>query len=209
MALCWRPKSFAGGEPRILGIARDTVESLRELIATGLGADVLLLSGGVSAGKRDLVPGVLRELGVQDHFHKVCMKPGKPLFFGTKGKVLVFGLPGNPVSSLICFELFVRPALARLMGDQHAAPTTILARLKQEHRVKSDRPTYHPAVLSFEELGPVVVPSPWFGSADLRGLTNSNAFVVLPPADEIFSAGRWCSVLVVDDAPFSPQSGTR
>ncbi len=199
----------AGGEPKILGIARDTVESLRELIARGLAADVLLLSGGVSAGKLDLVPGVLGELGVQDHFHKVCIKPGKPLFFGTKGRVLVFGLPGNPVSSLICFELFVRPALARLMGDQHAVPMTILARLKQEHRVKSDRPTYHPAVLEFEALGPSVVPTPWFGSADLRGLANSNAFVVFPPADEVFGAGQLCSVLVVDDAPFSPRGSTR
>jgi molybdopterin biosynthesis enzyme len=91
------------------------------------------------------------------------------------------------------------------MGDKQAVPMTILARLKQEHRVKSDRPTYHPAVLRFEESGPTVVPAPWFGSADLRGLTNSNSFVVIPPADEVFGAGQLCSVLVVDDAPLSRQ----
>ena len=114
----------AGGTAQLLRTARDTVESLREQIAVGLESDVLLLSGGVSAGKLDLVPGVLQELGVQAHFHKVRIKPGKPLFFGTKGSTLIFGLPGNPVSSLICFELFVRPALARLMGDTQAQPAT-------------------------------------------------------------------------------------
>src|SRR5712671_3632859 len=139
----------AGGEPQLLGIALDTLENLRKLIALGLEADVLLLSGGVSAGKLDLVPGVLQELGVQAHFHKIHMKPGKPLFFGTKQQTLIFGLPGNPVSSHICFELFVRPALCRLMGDSRAEPRTIPARLKREHRHKSDRPTYHPAVLTF------------------------------------------------------------
>jgi molybdopterin molybdotransferase len=199
----------AGGTPLVQGIARDTVESLRELISVGLGADILLLSGGVSAGKLDLVPGVLQELGVQAHFHKVRIKPGKPLFFGTKGSTLIFGLPGNPVSSLICFELFVRPAIARLMGDVQAQPATILARLKKEHRLKSDRPTYHPAVLTFEASGPVVDPGSWFGSADLRGLANSNAFVIFPPGEEVFAAGQTCEVLVVDDSSFSRQSATR
>jgi molybdopterin molybdotransferase len=199
----------AGAIPEPLGIALDTLESLRTLIATGLKADVLLLSGGVSAGKLDLVPGVLQELGVEAHFHKIHMKPGKPLFFGTRGRTLVFGLPGNPVSSLICFELFVRPALARLMGDADAEPRTVMARLKRAMQHKSDRPTYHPAFLVFEEAGPVVDPSPWFGSADLRGLASSNAFVVFPPADEVFEAGRLCPVLVVDDSPFSRHSRMR
>ena len=199
----------AGGMPQSQGIARDNVESLRELISVGLEADILLLSGGVSAGKLDLVPGVLQELGVQAHFHKVRIKPGKPLFFGTQGSTLIFGLPGNPVSSLICFELFVRPAIARLMGDLQAHPATITARLKSEHRLKSDRPTYHPAVLTFEPSGPAVEPAPWFGSADLRGLANANAFVILPPGDEIFPAGQSCDVLVVDDSSFSRQSAPR
>jgi molybdopterin molybdotransferase len=199
----------AGGTPESLGVALDTPESLRALIAEGLEKDVLLLSGGVSAGKLDLVPGALQELGVESHFHKIQMKPGKPLFFGTRGRTLVFGLPGNPVSSHICFELFVRPALRRLMGELDAEPRMIMARLKGEVRHKSDRPTYHPAFLVFEESGPEVDPSPWFGSADLRGLASANAFVVFPPTDELFEAGRRCPVLVVDDSPFSRQSRTR
>jgi molybdopterin molybdotransferase len=193
----------AGAEVITLDVAQDTKDSLRQLVVEGIKADVLLLSGGVSSGKLDLVPGILEELVVEAHFHKVFMKPGKPLFSGTRGRALIFGLPGNPVSSLICFELFVRPALARLMGIAGAQPATVTARLKQSFRHRSDRPTYHPATLVFDETGPVVDPSPWFGSADLRGLTQSNAFVIFPPADEQFAAGRLFPTLVVDSSPFS------
>ena len=110
----------AGADAIELGIARDDRDELATLIEQGLAADVLVLSGGVSAGKFDLVPGVLAELGVEQVFHKVALRPGKPLWFGVKHDgerhVLVFGLPGNPVSSLVCFELFVRPAIAALAG---------------------------------------------------------------------------------------------
>jgi molybdopterin molybdotransferase len=199
----------AGGVPQAVGIALDAVDSLRKLIARGLESDVLLLSGGVSAGKLDLVPGVLEELGVEAHFHKVFMKPGKPLFFGTKGQTLVFGLPGNPVSSLICFELFVRPALERLMGIDDAQPATVTAKLQHEFRHRSDRPTFYPARLMFDDSGPVVTPSAWFGSADLRGLSQSNAFMVVPPGDELIAPGRTFATLVVDASPFSHPSLSR
>jgi molybdopterin molybdotransferase len=119
----------AGGEVANLGIAPDDPAELRIKIGAGLVADVLVLSGGVSAGKRDLVPGVLAELGVRALFHQVAMKPGKPVLFGvcdrtdpTSRRALVFGLPGNPVSSLVCFELFVRPALAALQGARQPGP---------------------------------------------------------------------------------------
>ncbi len=109
----------AGGVADYLGIARDRLESLTPLVERGLRSDVLVLSGGVSAGKLDLVPGVLTDLGVDAVFHKVAMKPGKPVFFGMATRAqrcLVFGLPGNPVSAYVCFELFVRPALRSLDG---------------------------------------------------------------------------------------------
>ena len=102
----------SGAVPRYLGIGRDDANVLAAMVRDGLeNSDVLILAGGVSVGAFDLVPGVLRDLGVEAHFHKVRMKPGKPLLFGTRGSTLVFGLPGNPVSSFVCFELFVRPAL--------------------------------------------------------------------------------------------------
>jgi molybdopterin molybdotransferase len=188
----------AGGLPRYLGIARDQEESLRSLISKGLSDPVLILSGGVSAGKLDLVPGVLQSLGVQGHFHKVAMKPGKPVFFGTRGGNLIFGLPGNPVSSLICFELFVRPAIRRMMGHPVPGPQLVNACLAEDFQYKTDRPTYHPARLEASETGWCVRAVPWFGSPDLRGLSNSDAFVLFPPGEHHHRKGQTFPVLVVD-----------
>jgi molybdopterin molybdotransferase len=187
--------SRAGGSPRFLGIGRDRLESLRPLVAEGLRSDILVLSGGVSAGKLDLVPGVLQELGVQARFHKVEMKPGKPVFFGTRNGALVFGLPGNPVSALVCFELFVRPAIRRLMGHADPGPRMVPATLASDFAYKTDRPTYHPANLKMGASGWHVQAVPWFGSPDLRGLIAANAFVLFPPGDHQHRAGQVFSVL--------------
>jgi molybdopterin molybdotransferase len=193
----------AGGAPRLVGIAKDRVEHLRSLIEEGLNSDVLLLSGGVSAGKLDLVPGVLAECGVQTLFHQVSMKPGKPLLFGIRARdhgpwSPVFGLPGNPVSSLVCFELFVRPVLQGLMGLP-PEPQMVQAILASDFAYRTERPTYHPAKLARSESGWQVEAIPWFGSADLRGLATSNAFVLLPPGDHQHRAGQTLSVLVVEN----------
>ncbi len=187
----------AGAVPRYLGIARDRLESLRPLVAEGLRAPVLVLSGGVSAGKLDLVPGVLNELGVEAHFHKVEMKPGRPVFFGTRGDSLVFGLPGNPVSALVCFELFVRPALRRLGGHRDAGPPFVQAVLTEDFAYRTDRPTYHPAWLEGAEEWRVR-PVPWFGSPDLTALAQANAFVLLPTGDHRHRAGQRFPVLRVE-----------
>jgi molybdopterin molybdotransferase len=216
----------AGGTPHYLGIARDTLESLRPLVDLGLSHDVLVLSGGVSAGKLDLVPEVLRERGVLPAFHKVHMKPGKPLFFGVaphprpltpdpsppktgergeernedggEGGVLVFGLPGNPVSSLVGFELFVRPALRALLGRSEPHVRLIPARLAIDFRHKSDRPTYHPARLEFSEEGLTASPVPWFGSADLRSISQANGFAVLPAEERSYPVGELIDVVAMD-----------
>jgi molybdopterin molybdotransferase len=187
-----------GGEPNYLGIARDRLEQLRPMATQGLRANVLVLSGGVSAGKLDLVPGVLQEAGVTPHFHKVELKPGKPVFFGTRGETLVFGLPGNPVSALVCFELFVRPALRRLAGHADAGPSIVKARLAEDFAYRTDRPTYHPAWLDTGEPGWRVRAVPWHGSPDLRGLTGANAFVIFPPGDHRHQAGQVFEVLRVE-----------
>jgi molybdopterin molybdotransferase len=190
--------SRAGAMPRVLGIARDHLDSLRPLVAEGLQASILVLSGGVSAGKLDLVPGVLRDAGVTAHFHKVEMKPGKPVFFGTRGAALVFGLPGNPVSALVCFELFVRPAIRRLQGHADAGPPMIQGRLAEDFAYRTDRPTYYPARLELGEQGWRIRPMPWFGSPDLRSLAQAQAFVVFPPGDHRHRAGQEFPVLVVE-----------
>lgn len=196
----------AGGIARYAGIVPDQRANLLANLGAGLLGDVLVLSGGVSAGKRDLVPEVLHFLGVRALFHKVALKPGKPLFFGVKPRdpalaslgfgpaTLVFGLPGNPVSSFVCFELFVRPALAALAG-RGEGPRVRTMPLAEGVTHRSDRPTYHPAALDGEAVRLV----PWFGSADLRGLGAADALAVLPAGDHRLEAGSPVEVLPLEE----------
>jgi len=185
----------AGAVPIYMGIAGDTPESLRSLITRGLEqADVLLLSGGVSAGKFDLVPNVLQELGIVAHFHKVMLKPGKPLLFGTRDRKLVFGLPGNPVSSFVCFELFIRPALRRLSGEHDPAPKFADLPLAGPLVTDNDRPTYWPARVRHS----TVTALPWTGSADLRALHTANALLALPAGEIKYRAGDVVEAILLD-----------
>jgi molybdopterin molybdotransferase len=157
----------------------------------------------VSAGKLDLVPGVLEEAGVTPIFHKVEMKPGKPVFFGVHSSGLVFGLPGNPVSALVCFELFVRPVLRRLAGHAEPGPFYATAILAENFTYRTDRPTYYPAWIESPAAGSATAEGtvravPWHGSPDLRGLTRANAFVVVPVGEHEFQAGQKMTVLRVE-----------
>jgi molybdopterin molybdotransferase len=180
--------------PEYLGIARDTRDELNRLISDGMQRDVLILSGGVSAGKLDLVPEVLTELGVESHVHKVMMKPGKPLFFGTRGAKLIFGLPGNPLSSFVGFELFVAPALRRLMGIGAPEPqwTSLPLTLAT---ARGDRPTYHPSRIEMTDDGEVVAPLGWKGSADLRRLCDADALALIPAGSGQIDSGSRVQVL--------------
>jgi molybdopterin molybdotransferase len=127
----------AGASVEMLEIVPDELEAHRRALEQGLVADVLLTTGGVSVGRQDLVREVARELGVAERFWGVSVKPGKPLAFGVHGSTLVFGLPGNPVSTLVLFELFVRPALLRL---QHASePGPVFAAGRLSRRLERDR----------------------------------------------------------------------
>ncbi|MEX0676037.1 MAG: gephyrin-like molybdotransferase Glp [Pirellulales bacterium] len=182
-----------------LGIARDEPQELTKTIAYGLTFDVLVVSGGVSAGVLDLVPGVLESLGVRQVFHKVSIKPGKPLWFGVlageSDDRLVFGLPGNPVSSLVGFELFVRPAIARLAGRATGALEETSAKLAVEHAHRGNRPTYHPARLAIVDGQPTVEPVGWQGSGDLTALACANALACFPAGDRTYPAGETIRVL--------------
>lgn len=179
-------------KPRLLGMVKDTVEALDEVIARGLDSDVLLLTGGVSAGMLDLVPQRLVHAGVQKVFHGVEMKPGKPLWFGVRRvaekSCYVFGLPGNPVSSLACFELFVRPALQQLTG---AAPSPPLeAVLVQPFQVRGNRPVYHPVQLQYDGATLTATAVPWSGSADLKATTLADGMALLLPDHGKYEAGE-------------------
>ena len=153
----------------------------------------------MSAGILDLVPSVLSEVGVQQVFHHVRLKPGKPLWFGLLPRdglqTLVFGLPGNPVSSLVCFWLFVRPALMRMMGHPVTGAATRPARLATAFRHRGDRPTYHPAEFREGPQGPEVRLLNWKGSADLFTLTAANCLVFFPQGDRSYPAGESVEVL--------------
>jgi molybdopterin molybdotransferase len=186
----------AGAVAIELGIARDDRDELRRLVERGLAADVLVLSGGVSAGILDLVPEVLAELGVGQVFHKVRLKPGKPLWFGAlppqaprQQATLVFGLPGNPVSSLVCFELFVRFAIDRLSGRESSSRLRT-ARLGAPFAHRGDRPTYHPGQLSEDGVKPTALPLAWRGSADLRTLAEANCLICFPAGDREYATGE-------------------
>jgi len=191
--------SRAGATARYLGIARDQIEELKAKIEDGLNnSNVLILSGGVSAGKFDLVPDVLRDAGVVSHFHKVAMKPGKPLFFGTKESTLVFGLPGNPASSFVAFELFIRPALAKQQGEREPGPRRVMLPIAADMQSDSDRPTYWPGRIEDSTSGFFVRALPYFGSADLRALHSANALLVLPPGPVAWRAGEAVPVIVLN-----------
>jgi molybdopterin molybdotransferase len=183
-----------GATPLDLGIARDDVAELRGAIAQGLEADILLITGGVSAGVMDLVPAVLAELGVTQVFHKVRMKPGKPLWFGTREtagrRTLVFGLPGNPVSTLVSFQLFVKPAIAALAGAEFSSVKPLRGQLSAAAKHHGDRPTYHPCRLDRNAQGQdTVEPLLWRGSADLAALTDANGLMLLPAGDYELAIG--------------------
>ncbi len=188
-----------GGLPRYLGIARDTHAIAKSLIAEGIDvSDVVLIAGGVSVGDFDLVPDVLKELGVTIHFRQIRVKPGKPLLFGTteNGK-LVFGLPGNPVSSFVGFELFVRPAIRILGGHAEAGPRTIRLPLAEGLAESNDRPTYRPAKLELGEGGWSVRPLPCSGAPDLVGLQPADALLSLPAGDARADRGAIMDVVLL------------
>jgi molybdopterin molybdotransferase len=188
-----------GGLPRYLGIARDNRAIMRSLVAEGLEvSDVVLIAGGVSVGDHDLVPAVLADLGVTIRFRQVRVKPGKPLLFGTgpKGQ-LVFGLPGNPGSSFVGFELFVRPAIRILGGHAEAGPRTIRLPVLEGIAESNDRPTYRPAKLERGEAGWSVRPLPWTGAPDLVGLQPADALLALPAGDTRADRGTSLDVVLL------------
>ncbi len=188
-----------GGLPQYLGIAKDDRAVTKALIAKGLAeSHVLLIAGGVSVGDFDLIPNVLKELEVSFHVQQVRMKPGKPLLFGTtENGVLVFGLPGNPVSSFVGFELFVRPALRILGGHEAPGPRKIRLPVTEGLAESNDRPTYKPAQLVPGETGWSVRPLPNSGAPDLAGLQPADALLVLPAGEARVDRGTLMEVVLL------------
>ena len=184
----------AGGCPRILPVAPDLYAGTRELIEHGLRFNLLLLSGGVSAGKYDLVERVLADLGAEFYFDRVLIQPGQPLVFGKAQGKFFFGLPGNPASTMVTFEIFARAAVELLGGEADPILPLPWSRLTHEFRQKTGLTRFLPARLSAG--GAEVTPLRWQGSGDVPALARANAFLVTEPEREAWAAGDWIRVLV-------------
>jgi molybdopterin molybdotransferase len=170
----------AGAEASYLGIARDRKSSLVGKIRRAAECDILLLSGGVSVGDHDLVKSQLESLGVRPVFWKVRIKPGKPVFFGVRGKQLVFGLPGNPTSAMVTFLLFVRPAIDKMTGKREIGPRRAKAILSEDIALKPGRRHYLRGIL--EGAGPVLRVAPYANqkSGVLRSMVRSRVLIEAP-----------------------------
>jgi len=187
----------AGAVPILLGIARDEVGDLRRLLARGLEeGDLLLLSGGVSMGQYDLVEQVLAELGAEFFFTGVQIQPGRPVVFGRARGKYFFGLPGNPVSTMVTFVLFVQPMLHALCGLRPQKLVFLQARLKTEIRTKTGLKRFLPAVLCGEFERAEVEVVRWQGSGDVVSAARANCYVVIPPDREGIAAGEWVAVMM-------------
>ncbi len=191
----------AGGSPTLLPVAPDERHKLRDLIEEGLKSDLLLMTGGVSMGRYDLVEQVLSEMDAEFFFTGAKIQPGRPVVFGRcavgngPGKYF-FGLPGNPISTMVTFELFARPVLEALAGVSARKLAFVHARLKSEIRVKPGLRRFLPALLSgdFEESNVELVP--WQGSGDIAATARSNCYIVISPDREQIPAGEYVPIMM-------------
>jgi len=210
----------AGGDPVLLPIAPDEPRRLRQLIEEGLQSDLLIMTGGVSMGRYDLVEQALAELQAEFFFTGAKIQPGKPVVFGRapcgrascgSGRLArsgpqapasknahpyFFGLPGNPISTMVTFELFARPMLEALAGMRPHPLTFLHARLKSEIRVKAGLTRFLPAILSGKYQDSHAELVPWQGSGDIAARARSNCYIVIPPDREHIAAGEWISVIL-------------
>jgi len=191
----------AGGIPRILPVARDTKKHTRQMVLRGLTSDLLLLSGGVSAGKYDVVEQVLAELGAEFFFDRVLIQPGQPAVFGQFKAVsekwdgkFFFGLPGNPASTMVTFEIFARAAVELLGGQTESILPMPFARLTRDFHHRPGLTRFLPALLSAD--GTEVAPVEWHGSGDVPALTRANAYLVADPFRAEYPRGEFIRVLL-------------
>lgn len=195
----------AGGEPVLLPIAPDEPHRLRALIEEGLNSDLLLMTGGVSMGRYDLVEQVLSELDAEFFFTGAKIQPGRPVVFGkcdtgaaTHETVATyfFGLPGNPISTMVTFELFARPMLEALAGMSPRKLKFAHAKLKSEISVKTGLKRFLPAILYGEFEYSAVDLVPWQGSGDVAATARANCYIVIPPDRQQISAGEFVAIMM-------------
>lgn len=185
-----------GGEPVQLPIAPDEQGKLTEMVQEGLKADMLLLSGGVSMGKFDLVEQALNALGAKFFFTGALIQPGKPVVFGEVGATPFFGLPGNPVSVMVTFELFARQVVETLSGAQPERLKSAKVKLKKEFKTKTGLTRFLPAKVDGGLDDPEVEVVPWQGSGDMLAAAKANCYLVVPPDREKLAKGEMVTVVM-------------
>lgn len=187
----------AGAEATILKVARDTVEEVRERLGEALAFDLVLSTGGVSVGQFDHVKGVMDELGMRQHFHGVAQKPGRPLKFGTITGRPVFGLPGNPVSTLVCFFLYVRPALLKMAGREDLGLPRVSVRCASKIRTATNLTEFVRVKLERREGALFAAPTGNQSSGVLSSLSRADGLLIGPSASSELKEGDQAIVLLL------------
>jgi molybdopterin molybdotransferase len=198
-----------GIEPDLLGIARDDPAELEEYLQRGLRFDVLLVSGGTSVGVHDYVRPIIESLGVEMKFWRVAMKPGHPVAFGVTAHTRFFGLPGNPVSSMVCFEQFVAPALRRMMGHQRLFRRTSVARLTHSIKHQPGRIEFVRVTLAKEEGGYAATSTGAQGSGMLLSMAKADGLLVIPAESTGLAADSKVTVQLLEGTVFQDDAGFR
>jgi molybdopterin molybdotransferase len=198
-----------GIQPVLLGIARDDPDELRRHLQMGLQYDALLISGGTSVGVHDYVRPTLEALGVQMKFWRVAMKPGHPMAFGATDMAFVFGLPGNPVSSMVCFEQFVLPALRRMMGCSRLHRRTVTAQLTHDLKHKPSRTEFVRVTLHQEGGAYTATSTGVQGSGILPSMAKADGLMIVPFASQGLRTGEQVRVQLLEGTAFQDAADFR
>jgi molybdopterin molybdotransferase len=196
-----------GGEPVNLGIARDTPESLREHLSRAVDCDLLVTTAGISVGEHDYVRTVLEQLGATHRFWKLRMRPGAPVGFGLLGEIPWAGLPGNPVSTMVTFELFVRPAIRKMMGHKQPFRRSVPARMAEPVTLKPKLQHFLRAIVSQGPAGSEARLTGPQGSGILTSMARANALLVIPEGQHETPAGAVVQALILNDPVHQEEPG--
>ncbi len=184
-------------EVNYLGITKDEKSAIKHKIEEAVNHNVLITVGGVSMGDYDYVPEVLSETGAEIIFHKVAVKPGKPILFAKRAEQLIFALPGNPVSAFVIFTLFVKPALLKMQGSKEPRPNYLAATASQDYHVKAKGKTFVPCQCQYEAQANIAKFVEYHGSADIKGLSLANGLAVFEPGTYEINKGSTIRVLPI------------